>query len=271
MAAEILTDNVELEIEQDAEQLKDNNDAFADMDSQPSQETQEQQVPDKYQGKDLKEIVRMHQEAEKLIGKHSTEVGDLRRTIDSYITTQLSNPAPHQNKEEEQEDDDLDFFEDPKAAIQKALQNSPEFKQIRENTVETAQTRAKATLSKEHPDLAEVLSDPSFASWVQASKSRANRLVQANANYDVEAVSEILETWKDRQSLVTQTAQHQKQDRKQQLKTGSTGSAKGGNSQGGSKKIFRRSDIIRLMKEDPKRYESLSDEIMQAYADKRVR
>jgi hypothetical protein len=38
-----------------------------------------------------------------------------------------------------------------------------------------------------------------------------------------------------------------------------------------SKRVYRRADLIRLKMTDPARYESLSDEIMQAYADGRVK
>jgi hypothetical protein len=39
-------------------------------------------IPDKYQGKSIKDIVQMHQEAEKLLGRQSSEVGELRRIVD---------------------------------------------------------------------------------------------------------------------------------------------------------------------------------------------
>ena len=42
-------------------------------------EVEEEEVPDKYKGKTVSEIVHMHQEAEKLVGRQSTEVGELRR------------------------------------------------------------------------------------------------------------------------------------------------------------------------------------------------
>ena len=45
----------------------------------------EDTIPEKYQGKSTAEIVRMHQEAEKLLGKQSGEVGELRSVVDSYI------------------------------------------------------------------------------------------------------------------------------------------------------------------------------------------
>ena len=44
-----------------------------------------------------------------------------------------------------------------------------------------------------------------------------------------------------------------------------------GSGEQSAKKVYRRSDIIKLMKEDPERYMSLSNEIMAAYADGRVR
>ncbi|MFZ9069550.1 MAG: hypothetical protein ACO23R_19440, partial [bacterium] len=40
----------------------------------PAVETEpEEHLPEKYKGKDFKEIVRMHQEAEKLIGRQGSE------------------------------------------------------------------------------------------------------------------------------------------------------------------------------------------------------
>jgi hypothetical protein len=38
-----------------------------------------------------------------------------------------------------------------------------------------------------------------------------------------------------------------------------------------SKRVYRRADLIRLKMQDPNRYEALSDEIMQAYQEGRVK
>ena len=46
---------------------------------------------------------------------------------------------------------------------------------------------------------------------------------------------------------------------------------KGNSSAEVSKKVYRRSDLIRLKMTDPARYEALSDEIMAAYAEGRVK
>ena len=70
------------------------------------EQPQEPQVPEKYQGKSLEEVVQMHQEAEKLLGRQSSEVGELRKVVDDFITNQTPQPAPQQEKPE----DDLDYF-----------------------------------------------------------------------------------------------------------------------------------------------------------------
>jgi hypothetical protein len=54
------------------------------------------------------------------------------------------------------------------------------------------------------------------------------------------------------------------------VKQASTGSAKG-SAEGRSAKIYRRSDIIDLMVRDPERYAALSEEIMAAYQQGRVK
>ena len=44
----------------------------------------------------------------------------------------------------------------------------------------------------------------------------------------------------------------------------------GGSGESG-KRVYRRADLIRLKMTDPNRYDALSDEIMQAYAEGRVK
>jgi hypothetical protein len=44
----------------------------------------------------------------------------------------------------------------------------------------------------------------------------------------------------------------------------------GGSGESG-KRVYRRADLIRLKMTDPNRYEALSDEIMQAYSEGRVK
>ena len=54
------------------------------------------------------------------------------------------------------------------------------------------------------------------------------------------------------------------------MKSANTGNARG-SAEGSRKKVYRRADIIKLIKTDPERYQSLSDEILKAYAEGRVK
>ena len=228
---------------------------------------QEYEIPDKYQGKSLEDVVRMHQEAEKLLGKHSSEVGELRRVVDDYIQAQLSiKEAP----EQQQEDDDIDFFTDPKTAVRRAIENHPKIREAQEYSEQYKKQATMAQLQANHPDMQEILQDGKFAEWVKGSKIRTQLFVQADQEYDYDAANELFSLWKERAQVAKQTAAVEKQARKQQLKSASTGNARG-TGEGQRKKVYRRSDIIKLMKTDPERYQSLSDEIFKAYAEGRVK
>jgi hypothetical protein len=95
-------------------------------------------------------------------------------------------------------------------------------------------------------------------------------LQQADRNFDYAAADEIFSLWKDRQSLIGQTVNAEKSSRNAAVKSASTGGASG-TSESSSKKIFRRADIIKLMKNDPDRYSAMSNEIMLAYQEGRVK
>ena len=89
------------------------------------QTSPEDDIPDKYKGKSTADIVRMHQEAEKLLGKQSGEVGELRSVVDNYIQTQLDTTTQATQEPEEE----IDFFSDPDKAVERAIKNHPSIKQ----------------------------------------------------------------------------------------------------------------------------------------------
>ena len=236
------------------------------FEQEPQQEVTQEDIPEKYQGKSLKEIVEMHQNAEKLLGKQSSEVGELRKVVDSYIQTQLSQQqAPQQSQ-----DDDIDFFTDPDRAVSKAIENHPKIKEAEQYTQQYKKATALNQLQAKHPEMQTILQDNRFAEWIKASKIRTQLFVQADQQYDYEAADELFTLWKERQQTVQQTAQAEKAGRKEAVKAANTGNARG-NPDSQSRKIYRRADIIKLMKTDPDRYQALSDEIMKAYAEGRVK
>lgn len=238
----------------------------------PQEEEQPQapEIPEKYQGKSVEELVQMHQELEKFSGKQSTEVGELRKVVDDYIQTQLSEQQAPQPQQQIDDDDDVDFFVDPKTAVSRAIDNHPKIKEAQEYTLQAKKQAALAQLQQQHPDMETVLKDPQFAEWIKGSKVRTKLFVQADQQYDFDAADELFSLWKERNQVVQQTAQAEKAARKSSVKTASTGNARG-TAEGTRRKVYRRADIIKLMKTDPERYQSMSDELLKAYAEGRVR
>lgn len=240
-----------------------------DLDETQSLEAEEQpqeqpQIPEKYQGKSLEEIVQMHQEAEKALGKQGSEVGELRKVVDEYISSQ---PAPQQTVEPE---DELDYFTDPQSAVNRAIENHPRIQEASQAAADHRRQTALSALQSKHPDMQEILKDSAFAEWIKASNIRKQLFVRADQEYDSEAADELFSLWKERKAVSRQTVDVERQARKNQLKAASTGSSQGG-ADGSRKKVYRRADIIKLIKTDPDRYTMLADEIMQAYQEGRVK
>ena len=185
--------------------------------------------------------------------------------VDDYIQTQLDTTPATQEPEE-----DIDFFSDPDKAVERAIKNHPSIKAAEAQTQQYKQQTAQSQLQQRHPDMQEILQDSKFVDWIKGSKIRTQLFAQADTQYDYEAADELFTNWKERQGTVAQTVANEKASRKEAVKTASTGGAKG-SGETATRKVYRRSDIIKLMQTDPDRYLSLSDEIMQAYQEGRVR
>ena len=227
----------------------------------------EDEIPEKYQGKDIKDVVRMHQEAEKLLGKQSSEVGELRKIVDDFVKTQLDKANSPQ---EEVEEEEIDFFDDPQKAVERAIAKHPKIKEAEQITLQMKQAEILNKLQRGHPDFESIIKDERFAEWVASSKVRTELYQRADQKFDYDSADELLTTWKERQNIVTETAQMQEADRKRQVKAASTGSAKG-STEKPSRKIYRRADILNLMQKDPDRYMTMAEEIRNAYAEGRVK
>jgi hypothetical protein len=223
-------------------------------------------IPEKYQGKDVKDLIRMHQEAEKAMGKQGSEVGELRKIVDEFISNQLTNTAPKQEPEPE---DDTDWYLDPDAALEKKLEQHPTIKAMKESQIESAKEANLSKLQQKHPDYQDILQEEGFAEWIGKSKVRSRLLVEADQNYDLDAADELFSLYKERKQLSKETVEVDKASRKEEIKAASTGGARGAATTTPAKK-YRRSDIIDLMRTDPEKYQALAPELLLAYRDKRV-
>ena len=238
-------------------------------------ETQEPayEVPDKFSGKSVEDIVKSYQNLEQELGRKSQEIGELRNLSDSFLKAEISRNGPQtsQTNENSNNETEDDFFEDPSKAVNSLIEKHPRFQEFQEFQAKQSQDTSKVQLEQAHPDYVDIVQDTGFQDWVKASKFRVNLFEEAD-KYNYEAADELLTHWKER-SMIDKTAevkQEQANSRKKALKTGKTESRSSSDSTAG-KKTYRRADLIRLKQNDPNRYADLADEIFNAYAEGRVK
>lgn len=249
----------------DTEDEIGNLDAFKEEQvEQPTAAPPEDDLPEKYRGKSVADIARMHAEAEKLISRQAAEVHEVRQLADGLIKQQI-NKAPE--KPQVVEEPEVDFFENPNEAVRRAVENSNDIKELRELKKQIKAQTTATELAKVHPDAFQLVRSDDFANWVKASKTRLDMFVKADAEYDLDAANELLLSYKSQRNISKQEVTTSGQ--KQALKAGMVDT--NGSTESVSKKIYRRADIIKLMQTDPDRYQQMQPEIMKAYSEKRVR
>ena len=230
------------------------------------EQQQRPELPEKYRDKSLDEVVRMHQEAEKLIGKQAQEVGEVRKLADELIRQNLTVKQQQQTRDVEPE---IDFFENPQKAVQRTVDSHPDILAARQATLEIKRAQIQQKLAQEHPDFGDIAKNEDFANWVKSSPVRIDLFKKADAEFDYDSANELLSTYKELRSVKQkQTSNAGEATRKQNLKA--AGVDVGGSGEA-SKRVYRRADLIRLKMQDPTRYEALSEEIMQAYQEGRVK
>jgi hypothetical protein len=229
-------------------------------------------LPEKYRGKSAVEIAKMHQEAEKLIGRQANEVHEVRSLADQLLKQQLESNkrVQHEPIEESLEED---FFTDPKQAVNRQVEKHPAVIEARQAALEMKKMKTAQQLAAKHPDFGTIAQDAGFQDWVKSSKVRIGLFAKADAEYDFESADELLSTYKEikqikqqQQTQATEKVESKAQEQAMRAATvdvGGTGEV--------SRKVYRRADLIKLRMTDPDRYDQMSEEIMAAYAEGRVK
>lgn len=220
------------------------------------------ELPSKYKGKTVEDVVRMHQEAEKLIERQGREVGEVRKLADELIKSQLTPKAEVEKPKE------VDFFENPQEAIRQQIENNPRVLAAEQYAKQVQAEQSKQRLAQMHPDVQQIVGDEGFQAWVKASKVRTQLFQQAD-NYDLDAADELISTYKELRTVRQKNVEAV--DNTARDKTLKAVAVDSGGSGESSQKVFRRADLIRLKMRDPAKYESMNDEIMEAYRTGRVK
>ena len=240
-----------------------------------AKEPEEEELPEKYRGKTLAQIAKMHQEAEKLIGRQANEVHEVRSLADQLLKQQLEASNKKTTAIEESQDEE-DFFADPKQSIARTVEKHPAVLEAKQAALEIKKMKTAQQLASKHPDFQTIAADAGFQDWVKASHIRLNLFAKADAEYDFDSADELLSTYKEIKQIKAQqaantAAQTQAVESKAQTAAMKAATVDVGGSGEVSKKVYRRADLIKLRMTDPDRYMQLEGEIMAAYAEGRVK
>ena len=233
-----------------------------------AEEKPEVVIPDKYQNKSVEDIVKMHQEAEKLIGKQAQEVGEVRRLADELIKREISQKKAVETPQETETEIQDRYIEDPVAAVNAAVDKHPAIQQAQLQAFEYKQQQVTQKLKQEFSNFDEVINDTRFFDWIKASPVRARLFSEAHQQYDYDSAAELISTWNNINKTDATSIADSKAETSKNLKTATVNT---GSPAPSSRKVYRRSDLINLRLRDPARYEAMSDEIMAAYAEGRVK
>jgi hypothetical protein len=235
------------------------------------------ELPEKYRGKSVADIVRMHAEAEKALGRQGAELGELRRVADEFIKRQLdSKEQPSAKRDESPE---VDFFREPEKAVEQLISNNPKVKAMEEQAEMMRRQSNLAKMETTHPDYMEVLGDQGFQEWVGKSKIRTALFARADANYDFDAADELLSTYKEIKGRATPTEDVTDTEKS----THATDTLSKGKAVPSGRltpsdtnietkgKYLSRRKLIDMLKNDPAEYYANGEAIRKAYAEGRVR
>ena len=108
-------------------------------------------IPAKYAGKSMAEVIEMHQNAETAFGKQGTEVGEQRKLIQSLLEAQNKVSTVVEPQEEAVSFEDA-FYTDPAKAVNSAIENHPDVLKARQQTAQQEQQQKLNVLEKAYPD-----------------------------------------------------------------------------------------------------------------------
>lgn len=213
----------------------------------------EQSIPDRYQGKSVEDIIEMHRNAEAALSRQGNELGETRKLIDKILQTNSQQTEP--------EPVTYDWDYEPDKAAQDLVKK--EVGAVKQELDEMKKQTAIEKFKSRFPSFDSETNTPEFMDWVQKSEYRTNLYNRNYNGVDLDAATELMLAWQDR-VVVTQ-----ERDREKDLKAASM--EKGASSGGSRKKMWSRSYIRHLLKNDMPTYKANYDEIMAAYNEGRIK
>lgn len=238
--------------------------------AEPAPTTQE--LPEKYKGKSVMELIEMHRNAEKKISQQGQDLAEQRRLSDEILRLKKENVSAPEPVAPVTPDD---VFSDPNAAVERILSKS-EVNQRVQDTQSRLDSIEKSLGQKDfedrNPHYMDDIQREEFVNWVKANRSRTELLMRLN-NYDFQAGNDLWDMWKEHQSIAGEA---KKKDTVRAARTVKSGP----NESTSSKPVYSRAKLLALqaaaLRGDPEARAKWENPAFQAqyheaYAEGRVR
>jgi hypothetical protein len=139
-----------------------------------------------------------YKELEKLNSRQAQTLGEQRKLIDEYI---VGDPTPESKPEPQESYQPItvdDLYEDPNAALTRAVDAHPaiqEARKIRDQYEKDSRAREAEAFAQRHPDYKELSSQPEFQNWVVDDPTRVSLYSRGN-EYDFSAADALFRLYK---------------------------------------------------------------------------
>lgn len=241
----------------------------------PAVEPSEDELPEKFRGKSMKDLVDAYRNLETELGRKNNEVGMIRKLADELIgvrATERQMAQENQPKPQPLTTDTL--LANPEDAIIGVVRREALSKQEElESKVQTLEERLLTeAFEKKHPGFQQTMVSQEFGTWLQKSEYR-KRLGYRAAQGDFEAADELFGLYEEAKAAApATTTTESRPSARQATLARSGGSAAGGvvpSAEG--KKIFTRTELMEMRINRPEEFDQRQEEILAAYREKRVR
>lgn len=264
-----------------SESISEQDVEYSDILDGPDEEYQEEpelteepgfQIPKKFEGKGLEDVVKSYTELEKEFGRRNNEIGELRKLTDQLLGLQLAEKEQKTTKETVPQRPSVDFdslVENPNEAIDNVVGSNPKLRALEEKLIMRERQEALQRFEQKHSDWKDLVATSEFQEWVRSTKGRQRMFVEADSNYDYELADELFTMYKETAGVgMQEEAEQKKATRNKALKDAASEKGTSGKK---ASKVYRRADLIKLMQTDREKYQQLLPEIERAYAEGRVR
>jgi hypothetical protein len=247
---------------------------------QPPAAPSEDDLPEKFKGKSMKDVVAMYQNAESELGRKNNEIGMIRKLADELIGVRALERQSQDNQEKLTPLTADRLLDNPEESILGVVKREALSKtEALESKVASLEERLLTEeFEKRHPGFQDTMVSPEFGGWLQTSRYRQILGARA-AQGDFAAADELFGLYEE-SAAIRAAASSQREEgtstpntsARQATTVRSGGSAAGGvvpTSSGAPK--FTRRELLEMRINRPDEFDSRQEEILEAYRLKQVR